>query len=223
MSRRRLQRLFDRLLEEYGPQNWWPARTDFEMTVGAILTQNTAWTNVEKAIVALRGAGLLDPEKMSRARTDRLARLVRPAGYFNQKAKRLKGWARFVVSEWKSLKAARRRDGDELRTELLAVSGIGPETADSILCYALDKRVFVIDAYMRRVLSRIGIARGDEPYEELRSWCQSRLPASPEALGECHALVVRHCKQHCLKNPRCDGCPVARSCASAKKEAQCRR
>ena len=206
--------LYETLLAEYGPQGWWPARTPFEMTVGAILTQNTAWSNVEKAIDALRSEAYLNPARMARARTATLARLVRPAGYFNQKAARLREWAKVYAARWRALSRGRIAIG-ELRGELLSVSGIGPETADSILCYALGRPVFVIDAYTRRVLARMGFVAGDEPYEELRAWCESRLPADPGVLGEFHALLVRHAKEHCRKRPACDGCAAGAGCRHA--------
>jgi len=211
-----LRRLYRKLLGRYGPQEWWPARSAFEMSVGAILTQNTAWLNVERAVASLRRAGYLSAERMSRARAATLAGLVRPAGYFNQKAARLRAWSGFLVDEWGSLARAKRRRVGDLRAELLALKGIGPETADSILCYALGKPVFVVDAYTRRILSRLGWVSGDEPYDDLRAWCESRLPAEAGHLGEMHALLVRHAKEHCRKRPVCDGCVAARSCDYAR-------
>jgi len=218
MRRGDLAGLHDALLGRYGPQGWWPARSAFEMTIGAILTQNTAWTNVERAIGNLRRAGYLSALKMSRAQGPTLAKLVRPAGYFNQKAGRLRAWAKFLLSEWGSLAKAKRRGAADLRAELLELNGIGPETADSILCYALGKPVFVVDAYTRRILGRLGWASrdGSEGYEDLRAWCESRLPRGAEFLGETHALIVRHAKEHCRKRPDCGGCVARRSCEHAR-------
>ena len=214
MRPRELPGVYDALLDEYGPQLWWPARTPFEMTVGAILTQNTAWTNVEKAIANLRSAGKLSAERISRARESTIAGLVRPAGYFNQKARRLKLWARYFSNGWRR---SRGRPTDELREELLGLRGIGPETADSILCYALGRPVFVVDAYTRRIFSRAGLIAGDEPYETVRGIFERAMPADAEVLGEFHALVVRHAKEHCGKKPACRGC-VVRGCAGRAKE-----
>jgi endonuclease-3 related protein len=204
------QKFFQVMLRAYGAQRWWPARSRFEIIVGAILTQNTAWTNVEKGIEALRAAGLLEPAAMARATRARLATLIRPTGYFNQKADRLLGFLSFL----------RRRHGgdldrlldlpiDELRRQLLDLSGIGPETADSIVLYAAAGPVFVVDAYTRRILGRHALLAGDVSYDGIQQQLHGALPADARLFNEYHALLVRVGKEHCLKGrPRCDGCPL---------------
>jgi endonuclease-3 related protein len=203
-------KFFQAMLRAYGAQKWWPARSRFEVIVGAILTQNTAWTNVEKGIEALRAAALLEPAAMARATRARLATLIRPTGYFNQKADRLLGFLSFL----------RRRHGgdldrlldlpiDELRRQLLELSGIGPETADSIVLYAAAGPVFVVDAYTRRILGRHAILAGDVSYDGIQQQLHDALPADARLFNEYHALLVRVGKEHCLKGrPRCDGCPL---------------
>ncbi|HET6278203.1 MAG TPA: endonuclease III domain-containing protein [Candidatus Polarisedimenticolia bacterium] len=205
-----LLRYFQAMLREYGPQRWWPARSRFEIVVGAILTQNTAWTNVEKGIEALRSAGLLDPAAMARSPRARLAALIRPTGYFNQKAARLHHFLSFLEQ---------RHGGDldrllaqpvaELRRQLLDLSGIGPETADSIILYAAARPMFVIDAYTRRILGRHGLVAADERYDRMQRQLHDSLPADAGLFNEYHALLVRIGKEHCLKaSPRCGGCPL---------------
>jgi len=209
--RAKLMRVYRDLARHFGPQHWWPARTPFEVMVGAILTQNTAWSNVEKAIANLRAARALAPRAIAEMDLRRLARLVRPSGYYNQKAKRLRDFIRWMLDRYGSVAAMRRAPAARLRAELLARNGIGPETADSILLYALGKRSFVIDAYTRRALARLGLARGSEPYEELRDLFERNLPRSKELYGEYHALLVVLGKDLCRKkNPSCETCPLVR-------------
>src|SRR5450759_986140 len=160
--------IYARLYARFGAQRWWPGDSAFEVIVGAILTQNTAWTNVEKAMTNLKRARLLHPARMHRATTARLARLIRPSGYFNLKAKKLKAFTRYLFAAHRgNLARLFRLDTATLRAELLAVYGIGPETADSIILYAARQPIFVIDAYMRRVCARLGLARDDASYDEL--------------------------------------------------------
>ena len=204
-----LERYYRRLREVYGPQRWWPAETPFEVIVGAILTQNTAWKNVEKAIRNLKAAGLLNPEGLRRVSVRRLARCIRPSGYFNIKASRLKAFVRFLFEN---------HDGDvrrlfsepveALRAGLLSVKGIGPETADSILLYAAGLPVFVIDAYTRRVLSRHGLVSRQASYSDLQRFFMDRLPPRADLYNEYHALLVRVGKEHCRRRPVCNGCPL---------------
>ena len=157
--------IYDRLYKRFGPQRWWPAKTPFEVMVGTILTQNTNWVNVEKAINNLKKAKVLNPVKLNKISVKRLAKLIRPAGYFNIKAKRLKNFINFLFSEYKAnLKRMKKVDPWGLRTDLLQVNGIGPETADSILLYALNQPVFVVDAYTRRLLSRHNLIDEDATY-----------------------------------------------------------
>ena len=211
--------LYRRLLAAYGPQGWWPARDGpFEVMVGAVLTQNTAWANVERAIEALRAADALEPRALARMPPARLARFLRPVGYFNVKAQRLRAFCRFYL-EAGGLRALGRLDTAALREQLLGVHGVGPETADDILLYAFGRPVFVIDAYTRRLLARQGLARGDEPYETLRAAFERALPPDTDVYGEYHALIVAHAKAHCRVRPVCEGCPVRRPCAHARAGA----
>jgi len=193
----------------FGPQHWWPGDTPFEVMVGAILTQNTSWSNVEKAISNLKVRALLDPEHLDRISERELAGLIKPAGYFNLKAGRLKNLVTLVMAAGggdpprlldKPLK--------ELRADLLAVSGIGPETADSILLYAAGYPVFVIDAYTRRILARHDLVKGDETYENLQEFFMQNLSPDPVLFNEYHALLVRLGKFFCKPKPRCAQCPL---------------
>jgi len=182
-----------------------------EMIVGAILTQNTAWSNVEKAIVNLRKAGLLSVKKLREVRTPRLASLIRSSGYFNQKAIKLKAFLSFLDSEYGgSLGRMGRETTRTLREKLLSVHGIGPETADSILLYAFEKRLFVVDAYTLRIFARHGLLHARASYDESQRFFMERLPARARLYNEYHALIVRAGKEYCRKAPRCGGCPLNR-------------
>jgi len=204
-----LLKIFERLYLFYGPQHWWPGETPFEIAVGAILTQNTNWGNVEKAITNLKAAGLLSPEKLEEIQEGRLAELIRPAGYFNIKAKRLKAFISLLMNSYQgSMKKMKKEDLQYLRHKLLEVNGIGPETADSILLYALGKPVFVIDAYTRRVLSRHNILPYDAPYEEYQRLFHDGLDEDVPLFNEYHALFVRVGKDFCRPKPRCEDCPL---------------
>lgn len=202
-----LTNIFERLYEIYGAQGWWPADTRFEVMVGAILTQNTNWKNVEKAIQQLKQHNVLSPQYLLDIEPESLAELIYSAGYFNVKARRLKHYCRWYVDagEFPSLHMLATT---ELRNQLLSVNGIGPETADDILLYAFDRPVFVIDAYTRRLFSRLSLIEGDEPYEILRHWFETSLPRKRELFNEYHALIVRHAKEKCLKRPDCPHCFV---------------
>ncbi|BAV33363.1 HhH-GPD family protein [Sulfuricaulis limicola] len=182
--------------------------------VGAVLTQNTAWTNVEKAIVNLKQAKALSPEAIMMAHPKRLATWLRPSGYFNIKARRLKAMCRWVVQQGGVRRLAKRAT-PELRHALLGVHGIGPETADDILLYAFRRPVFVIDAYTRRIFARLGLITGDEPYETLRSLFENGLGSSAPLFNEYHALIVIHGKEVCRKRPLCGNCPLTDECPSA--------
>jgi endonuclease-3 related protein len=211
---RRLRAVYRRLLARHGPQHWWPAHTPFEVVVGAVLTQNTAWLNVERAIANLDAAGALTPESLLALPSARLAELLRPSGYFNVKATRLR-----AVVAWYHAAGGharlRRHSTHRLRDALLGLHGVGPETADDILLYAFARPVFVIDAYTRRLLVRLGLARGDEPYETLRAAFERALGADAPLFNEYHALIVAHAKHHCRPRPRCGGCPLHALCPSA--------
>jgi endonuclease-3 related protein len=193
-----------------GPMRWWPARTPFEVIVGAILTQNTSWGNVERAIANLRSAQMLRPSAIAAARISRLATLVRPSGYFRQKAKKLKAFVRFLQGEYGgSLKRMFDTPTGVLREQLLAVHGIGPETADSILLYAGNHPVFVVDAYTHRIFGRHGITNGKPEYESVRALVEAALPRDSQLLNEFHALIVNTGKNWCRKkDPRCADCPL---------------
>jgi len=205
-----LRAWFDALHRAWGPQGWWPGRTRFEIIVGAILTQGVSWTNVEMAISALRRAGLLAPARLLAAPPGVVARCIRPAGYFNQKARKLLEFAAHLRDHHGGrVDRLFREPTDELRRRLLDLPGIGPETADSILLYAGGRPVFVIDAYTRRILARHGAATGLEPYDTLRGGFETALPADPRLFNELHALIVRAGKEHCRRNVlRCSGCPL---------------
>ena len=200
------------LLEAYGRQRWWPARSRFEVIVGAILTQNVAWANVEKAIAALRRAGLLSPREMLKAPVARLESLIRPAGFYRQKARTLRRFLALLEGEHgMSLGRLLGQPAEALRSRLIDLRGIGPETADSIVLYAAGRPVFVIDAYTRRVLGRHRLLGGRERYDEARRIIESAMPRRASLYGEYHALLVRVAKERCHKNvPDCRGCPLER-------------
>ena len=203
--------VYDRLLEAFGPQHWWPGQSPFEVMVGAVLVQNTNWKNVEKAIDNLRRADLLEPHALYQVRPEELEELIRPAGYFRIKARRLHGLLEFFVRRYDgSTEAMFGTELSALREELLAVHGIGPETADSILLYAGGLPVFVVDTYTHRVLARHGWIGFDADYHTIQEHFQSSLPQDVALYNEYHALLVRVGKDYCRKqNPRCDECPLA--------------
>ncbi len=211
--------VYERLLGKYGPRGWWPVtppgsfvpeytggpkdeRGRFEVAVGAILTQNTAWKNVSRAIENLNRANLMDPGKLVRLPEEKIAGLIRSAGYFNQKAKRLKEIARFFIE----------KGNDPSRESLLEIKGVGPETADSILLYAYNEPHFVVDAYTRRIFSRIGITEFTGNYEDIKKTFEANLEKDPSLYQEYHALIVEHGKRFCRKRPICSGCPLEDLC-----------
>ena len=224
--------VYTSLLKAYGPQGWWPlpskagrrgfdsrgyhsgsyrlpgtAAGKFEVILGAILTQNTAWTNAEIALTRLRSEGLKVPEHFVMTPTTRLARHIRSSGYFNQKARKLK-----VVAKAFSAPGALGLSSAPSRQQLLALWGVGRETADSILLYAFGRPVFVIDAYTKRLFTRLGVFRGTEGYEAMQEEFHRGLPTSSKLFNEMHALIVEHAKRHCRSRPLCSGCPVSQSC-----------
>jgi endonuclease-3 related protein len=205
-----LRAYYDALFASYGPQHWWPGRTAFEVIVGAILTQNTSWANVEPAIRNLRREKLLTPRAIETVSEARLAGLIRSSGYFRQKAKKLKCFVRFLRAEYGgSLTKMLRTPTLVLREKLLSVHGIGPETADSILLYAGKHPVFVVDAYTRRLLERHELATPEQSYEEIRRLFERSLPRDAPLYNEFHALIVRTGKEYCrTRNPRCSECPL---------------
>lgn len=205
--------VYHRLFAANGRQHWWPGDGAFEIMVGAVLTQNTAWTNVEKAIANLKWAKALSPEAIVRAHPRRLAAWLRPSGYFNIKAKRLKAMCRWLMQQGGVRRLAKLAT-PELRHTLLGVHGIGPETADDILLYAFNRPVFVIDAYTRRIFARLGLIDGDESYETLRNRFEHELGFSATLFNEYHALIVIHGKELCKKRPLCGSCCLADACPS---------
>ena len=207
----RLRSVFQRLLDTHGPQYWWPGDTPFEIMVGAVLTQNTAWINVERAIANLVTAGALDPARILEVEEAQLAEWLRPSGYFNVKARRLRNFCRWYI-EAGEFRALARWDTEPLRHALLAINGIGPETADDILLYALGRPVFVIDAYTRRLFARLGLIVGDEGYETLRHACERALGNDVALFNEYHALIVVQAKDVCRTRPRCSDCALRRQC-----------
>ena len=203
-GRRQLSAVFNTLYRCYGPQHWWPGDTPFEIMVGAVLTQNTAWSNVEKAIANLVAHDRLDAARIVTARREQLARLLKPSGYFNIKAQRLRNFCRWYLAAGGYAALAALPTG-ELRRALLTVNGIGPETADDILLYAFGRPVFVIDAYTRRLLARLQLCSGDEPYDDMRLAIEAALGPDVPLFSEYHALIVRHAKEVCRVRPRCAG------------------
>lgn len=208
-----LKKVYNRLYKAYGPRNWWPGETPFEVAVGAILTQNTAWSNVEKAILNLKKEGLLTPKRLNEVNVLRLSRLIKPAGYYNVKAKRLKSLLDFLFREYGgNLRPMKKESVKTLRRKLLNVNGIGPETCDSILLYALEKPIFVIDAYTRRIFSRCGIIDENIRYEKLQLIFMENLPRNTRFYNEYHALIVQLGKDICKKRPNCNLCVINKLC-----------
>lgn len=203
---------YDEMSHALGPMRWWPARTQFEVIVGAILTQNTAWTNVKRAIENLRRERLLTVHGIEKVSATQLARVIRSSGYYRQKAKKLKAFVRFLRKDFRgSLTRMFEMPTDELRAKLLAVHGIGPETADSILLYAGNHEIFVVDAYTRRIFTRHGLTDEKAAYDDVRALFEGHLPRDVQLYNEYHALIVNTGKNWCRsKNPRCDECPLGK-------------
>jgi endonuclease-3 related protein len=204
-----LTNIYQLLFKRFGPQHWWPGETQFEIITGAILTQNTNWTNAEKAIKNLKSADMLSPKALNEADTNKVAELIRPAGYFNIKTKRLKNFLAWLFNHYDGrLENLENLSNERLRQELLSIKGIGYETADSILLYAFDRPIFVVDAYTARVAVRHGLAEPGIDYEQLRDLFQSNMPADTELFNEYHALLVRVGKEFCRPKAACPGCPL---------------
>jgi len=214
------QEIYERLLSQYGHQAWWPADSPFEVIVGAILTQNTAWTNVEKALANLKAEKLLTPEKLARVSFPKLASLILPAGYYNQKAKKLKIFLDYLATEYElDLENFLALPTERLREELVSLWGIGEETADSICLYAANKPIFVVDAYTVRVFSRLGIVSEDISYAALQTLFMSNLKHDGRLFNEYHALIVRHGKWTCRKRePLCTECLLQKNCAYSNRQ-----
>lgn len=209
MKKHILMDAFELMFAHFGPRKWWPGETPFEVMVGAILTQNTNWKNVERAITNLKSEKVLDPHELFKLSPSHLADLIRPAGYFRIKAGRLQSFLKYFVERYNgSVEKMAARPLCELRPELLEVKGIGPETADSILLYALQKPIFVIDAYTKRILSRHNICAEEDGYVELQEIFMDKLPDDVPLFNEYHALIVEIGKNFCRKDPRCTECPL---------------
>lgn len=214
-----LMEIYHRLLEAYGPQGWWPAESPFEMIAGAILTQAAAWRNVERALDNLRSAGVESWRAVHELPLEELAGLVRPSGYYNAKARKLKAFAAHVCVDYAGdLNGMFAADTKTVREELLGIYGIGPETADDILVYAAGKPSFVIDAYTIRILKRVGLAPVNrDNYDGWQAMFHAGIPADTQVYNEFHALLDRHHKEACTKNaPRCGGCCLQDICATGR-------
>jgi len=228
-----IQRIYRILMKEYGPQGWWPVTENgslhpeysggpksenqqLEVVFGAILTQNTSWKNAEKAIIELNEHSLIDISKIAKIENEKLAYVIKSSGYHSQKAKKLKNFCGFLLKKHDgSLKRLFRMDIRNLREDLLSVNGIGPETADSIILYAAQKPIFVIDAYTKRILSRVGC--GESDYDSLQKLFMENLENNEKLFNECHALLVRLGKNICKKEPLCQKCPLNARCGYAQK------
>ena len=237
-----LRKIYRLLLVRYEPQGWWPLASragsrgfdrrgyhpndytepktsegKFEVCVGAILTQSTSWTNVEKALRNLAGAGLLSPTGIALTPATKLSALIRPTLYHNVKAKKLKAFTDYVNEEYGgNLSTLLKLPRHELRLALLSVWGVGPETADSIILYAAHKPSFVVDAYTKRIFGRLGYLKGDESYDEIKKLFEKNLPQDEKLYNEFHALIVEHAKRHCKKKPECKECPIKKHCKKCR-------
>ena len=204
-----LTQIYHLLYDAFGPQHWWPGESQFEIITGAILTQNTSWANVEKAIANLIAADSLNAEKLHNLELSQMAELIRPAGYYNIKAKRLKSFLNWLFDNYDgNLKNLENVNTEQLRAELLTVKGIGRETADSILLYALERPVFVVDAYTARITTRHGLIEPGADYEQLKDLFESNLPKDIQLFNEYHALLVRVGKEFCKPKAKCPSCPL---------------
>ena len=203
--------IYHKLLEAYGAQNWWPASSPFEMMAGAILVQNTRWENVELAINSLAKAEALSPEAILSLSEAELSELIRPAGFYRVKAKRLKAFCEFYQKQ-QGLPGMKRWPKTTIRHQLLKTHGIGPETADCILLYTLDHPVFVVDAYTRRMFARIGLLDSSMNYQDVQDYFHNRTPNSLPLFQEYHALIVEHSKRYCQSTPKCPKCPLTEFC-----------
>ncbi|MDR3121987.1 MAG: endonuclease [Clostridiales bacterium] len=215
MGDRLLTGIYEKLLADYGAPRWWPANTPYEVIVGAILTQNTAWGNVEKAIANFGGG--LTPERVLRLSPDELSEIIRPAGFYTQKSAYLHAATRWFEQYSFDVETVGRLPAERARRELLAVKGVGRETADAILLYAFGFPSFVVDAYTMRLLSRLPIPISGAKsggYEAVKAYFESRLPRSVPLYNNYHALIVIHAKERCHKRqPACEGCPLMEMCA----------
>jgi len=207
--REKLMDMYNRLFSFFGPQHWWPADTVLEVMIGAILTQNTNWRNVERAITNLKKRGLLSIDALYRISEHELSLEIKPAGYYNMKAKRLKNLIAHIIDNYEGeLERFLSLDTNSLRKELLSIKGIGPESADSILLYAAKRPIFVVDAYTYRIFQRHNIVWDEITYDELQAIFMENLPSDEALFNEFHALIVETGKRFCKKRPLCDNCPL---------------
>ncbi len=224
-----IKSIYSHLYSYFGPQHWWPVTLDreiipkyhkniklnkkqkLEICFGAILTQNTSWKNVEKAIIQLNKGQLIDIKKILKIENKKLAEIIKSSGYYNQKAKKLKNFCHFLLNNHNgSIEKLFKNSIEKLRNELLSINGIGPETADSIILYAAKKPIFVIDAYTKRIINRIGYK--ESAYEKLQKLFMENLESDEKIFNECHALLVELGKNYCKKNPLCEKCPINKMC-----------
>jgi len=208
------RRIYEILNSHYGPQHWWPADSPFEVMVGAVLVQNTSWENASTAIKCLKEAGLMTPSAIYKISADELATYIVSSGYFNIKARRLKALCQWLA-EKNDIDQLKKLPLKTLRKDLLGIHGIGPETADDILLYALDKPVFIIDSYTRRLFSRLGLLQYDDTYEKLRRCFEQAFDEDLEVFNQCHALIVVHAKDICRKQPLCMECCLRKICLAS--------
>ncbi|HHT9107568.1 MAG TPA: endonuclease III domain-containing protein [Candidatus Wunengus sp. YC64] len=206
---KKLLKIYQKMFDAFGPRQWWPGETPFEVVIGAILTQNTNWSNVEKAIKNLKTAGKLSPEGIYGLSIAELAELIKPSGFFNVKAKRVKAFINWLFSRYEgNLSKMFARDLQALRSELLSVKGIGPETADSILLYAGNMPTFVVDAYTHRIFSRHELIPEESTYDDMKSFFEENLPEDVQLFNEYHALLVNIGKMFCKPRKVCEPCPL---------------
>ncbi len=204
-----LKKIYDLLYERFGPQYWWPGDTTFEIIISAILTQNTNWTNVEEAIANLKSANALSPGRIHEISQDDLAVMIRPAGYFNIKAKRIKNFLNWLFENYAGrVERLANVSTSVLREQLLSINGIGPETADSILLYGLEREIFVVDAYTSRITTRHGLIEPEHDYQQLQQLFEMNLPTELKLFNEYHGLLVRVGKKFCKTKPLCENCPL---------------
>ena len=216
-----MKEIYRRLYQRYGPQSWWPGEGPLDVVIGAILTQAAAWSNVEKAMRNLSEAGCRSLEAIHRLPVEDLAMVIRPSGYFNAKARKLKAFAEHVVNRYKGdLSALLGQELEPLRLELLSIHGIGPETADDILLYAAGKPSFVVDSYTRRIVQRLGVIVQEtgDGYRAYQALFHDNLPLDAPLFNEYHALLDRHAKEACAKTPRCEGCCLRDICATGRSQ-----
>lgn len=209
MKIKNFQEIYEHLFEHYGPQHWWPADTDFEMMISAILVQNTNWRNVEKALEQLRP--YLTPQQLDVLSKEEIAQFIRSSGFYNRKAERIKSFLSWLKNYHFHIDSIRDKDKKQLREELLQISGIGKETADSILLYVFNTPVFIVDAYAKRIFYRLGYDLLDD-YDSFRQLVEKELPQDVQLYNEFHALLVQHAKTYCKSKPICDRCPLSGLC-----------